>query len=150
MKSQTSMLGIVFIVVLILFGLLFVIGQSLTKKTDSFKMAESEQMAGALYVLMKTTVACDQIFCEGNKMRMDELVKNCVRDNSCAAIEGKIREYLDFAMKGKGINYAFTADYDNNAYLELKEGTCWEKTSAYAFIPLNDKKINVALEVCYA
>jgi hypothetical protein len=99
---------------------------------------------------MKTTVACDQIICEGNKMRMDELIKNCVRDDSCTPVAEKIQGFLDFAMKDKGIGYKFTADYSNNAYIELKEGTCWEKTSSYVFIPLNDKKINIVLEVCYA
>ena len=150
-KAQAlGLIGIAFIVIIITFGLMFFFVQSMRNKdyNVAHSYQQSQLASNTIYTLMKTTVKCDNLLCSGNKLRMDELVKNCVKIGSCDLVENRLNEYLDFIFENKGINYKFNVDYLGTDYINIRQGSCREKRSEYFFIPLEDKNIEISLEIC--
>jgi len=152
-KAQAvGLIGIAFIIIIITFGLLFYIVQSLKGKQESIQQSyqQSTLAASAIYALMKTTIKCDNLVCKGNTIRMDELVKHCIQQSDCSLVQGKLQEYLDFTFLERGINYKFTANFLGKEYMNIKHGECREKKAEFFFIPMTEKNIKLGLEVCYA
>jgi len=150
MKAQYALLGIVFIVVILIFGVVFYLFQSLKSESVPLyqRYHQSQLAANTLYTLMKTTLKCNSL-CSGEKLRMDELIKNCVKADDCSMVSLKLQEYLDFTFANKGINYKFNAVYSGTTYIELQEGYCRDRETGFLFIPLDDKNIRMSLEICY-
>lgn len=151
-KAQAlGLLGIAFIILIITIGLLFFLVQSLKNKQQSIQQSyqQSQLASNTIYALMKTTVKCDNLMCRGDKIRMDELVKSCVKLGNCDLVKVKLKEYLDFTFLDKGINYLFKVRYTGRDYIQLQQGDCREKKTEYFFIPLENKNIELSLEVCY-
>lgn len=150
MKGQIGLVGVAFIVVIITFGLLFYFMQTLNKDTknieETYKI--SQITSNTLYVLMKTTVRCDNLICQGNKLPMRTLVRNCVDVEDCTVVSNEIGEYLDQTFSSHGMNYKFVAEYLGESYIELEEGVCRNKVPEYLFMPLDESVIKMRLEIC--
>jgi hypothetical protein len=152
-KAQAAgLIGIAFIIIIITFGLLFYVVQSVKGKQESIQQRyqQSTLAASTIYALMKTTIKCDNLLCTGNTLRMDELVKHCIQQSDCSLVQSKLQEFLDFTFLEKGINYKFTAKFLARDYVNIQHGECREKKAEYFFIPMTDKNIKLGLEVCYA
>lgn len=151
-RAQLGMLGIVLIVIIITFSLMFFFFQSMRNKdiTIHHSYQQSQLASNTVYTLMKTTVKCDNLICNGDKLRMDELIKNCVKMGNCDLVKNKLKEYFDFTFLDKGTDYKFKVVYSGTDYIEIQQGDdCREKKTEYFFIPLDNKNIRLSLEICY-
>jgi hypothetical protein len=124
--------------------------QSLSKDTstieESYKI--SQITSNTLFVLMKTTVKCDNLICKGEKLPMKTLVRNCVDADDCTVVSSAIASYLENTFAERGMNYKFVAEYLGEPYIELQRGACRSKVPEYLFMPLEESVIKMRLEIC--
>ena len=142
-KAQEEILGIVFIIIIIsaLFMFFLVSGNYRQGTTIKQNYQQNQLAFNTLYTLMKTTV-------KSSNAMMSDLVKKCIKSGNCDDVKVKITEYLDFTFADKGFNYKFSAEYDRTEYIKVQHGNCNERRTGFLFMPLDNKDIELRLEVC--
>jgi hypothetical protein len=151
-KSQTEMMGIVVVVILITLALLFVLSFIVLRKPSTLKKqyTQSEIAANTLNALLETTTPC-------NRQRVRELLQDCAANApgtiycpgglySCDYTESVINELFDKTLAAWNIQFEFTATLTN---IKVSRGYCsGEKKSQSQFIPTDAGVMTAKLDIC--
>lgn len=150
-KSQTEIMGLVIVVILITLALLFVLSFIVLRKPTTLKKqyTQSEIAANTLNALLETTTPC-------NKQKVRELLQDCAANApgtiyceglySCAYVESIINEIFNKTLISWNMEFEFTATLTN---ITIARGYCaGEKRSQSQFIPTDVGVMTTRLDIC--
>jgi len=150
-KSQTEMMGLVIVVILITLALLFVISFVVLRKPSTIRKqyTQSEIAANTLNALLETTTPC-------NKQKIRELLDDCASNPpgtiycsglySCDYVERIINNIFKETLIAWNIDFEFKATLTD---ITLSRGYCGgEKRSQSQFIPTDAGVMTVKLDIC--
>ena len=160
-KSQTEMMGLVIVVILITLALLFVLSFVVLRKPTELKKqyTQSEIAANTLNALIHTTTICTG---GPDCKKIGRLLKNCAENpvtggtcycpddfTSCGYAETVINEIFDKTLTAWNIQFEFTAAVPGATVIHILEGYCkGEKRSQSEFIPTDAGILTAKLDIC--
>lgn len=157
-KSQTEMMGLVIVVILVTLALLFVISFIVLRKPSTLKKqyTQSEIAANTIYALLELTTDCTgDIKCKN----IGGLLANCAENpttqgtcgcpgglRSCEYAELVINEIFDKTLVSWNIAFEFTVSQTG---IEASRGYCGgEKRSQSQPIPSSVGVVLTRLDIC--
>ncbi|MBW2977589.1 hypothetical protein KY331_01970 [Candidatus Woesearchaeota archaeon] len=157
-KSQTEMMGLVVVVILITLALLFVLSFIVLRKPSTLKKqyTQSEIAANTLYALLETSTDCTgDIKCRN----VGGLLANCAENpategtcdcpdgsRSCRYAESVINEILDRTLISWNLDFELTVSQTD---IHILRGSCrGEKRSQSQPIPSSSGVVLTRLDIC--
>lgn len=156
-KSQTEILGLAIIVVIVTIGLLFVVKFLVTQPPQETRESyiRSELASNILGSIMDSDTNCGEY-----KYSIPYLIKDCAEYNpgriscsgelSCQHVNSHINFILSNFMNtlGGNKNYKFLAEADGEILFEISEGNCTVWESANQPLPIYGKTLDVKFYMC--
>lgn len=159
-KAQMEIIGLAFIVIIIVFGLLFYIKFTGDAKAPNKQVIEYKELGEATETAMLDTV----IPICGYELRT--AIQNCVsapyltcgQDNICESIHDAMNNMLSNTLEARGEDYRAYIRYNNKQILEKigeikpSDGSCNENSNYYATpsqpISTNQGPVYFVIEFC--
>jgi len=153
-KSQTEIMGLAIVVILIILGLLFVVRFVMVKKPAEFKaeFTQSQLASNMLNTFLKSNTKD----CAG--MSITELLQDCGQgqsvycDNgqiSCAYVKDAAADIFNKTLESWNLKYQFLVYFQNeNPIIELGKECVGNKKSKIFPIPTAAKTLYTRLDIC--
>lgn len=152
-KSQTEIMGLAIVVILIILGMTFFIKFKLNVEPVDYRkpFLYSQIASNTLNTLLKSTSA------DCNGLSITELLQDCSHGNSifcgsmssCEYVEETTDEILNKTLGEWKMEYEFVVyKQKSEPIIELGKPCQGEKKSKHFFIPTSSGTVTVRLEVC--
>ena len=155
-KSQTEMMGLVIVVILITLAMLFVVSFIVLRKPSTLKKqyTQSELAANTLYALLETTTPCKDYDYTVRALFEDCALYNpgsvsCDGILSCEYVETVVDEIFDKTLRAWNINFEFTAIPTDIHFIHPNVNACrGEKRSQSQPITIGGISMTFKLDIC--
>lgn len=155
-KSQTEMMGLVIVVILITLAMLFVVSFIVLRKPSTLKKqyTQSEIAANTLYALLETTTPCSDYDYSVRSLFEDCALYDpgsvsCDGMLSCEYIEAVADEIFEKTLRAWNINFEFTAIPTDIHFIYPNVNSCrGEKRSQSQPITVGGISMTFKLDIC--